>query len=151
MIWLGIDPGTTVSGWALYHNRVDGVVLDSGVADNKELLYGLNDMGADRLALEIMVASYSKSPVGKEVFETVRFTGRLQQAWASPDDVVLVPRGDVRVYLCGTAKSGDPHVRQALIDRLGAPGTKAAKGPTYGVKSHAWAALGVAVTAAGRP
>lgn len=147
-VWLGIDPGTTQSGWALYR---DGHVLDSGVMDNGELLGGLNLFGAQRLALEIMVASYSKSPVGKEVFDTVRFTGRLQQAWRDPEAVVLVPRGDVRVYLCGTAKSGDPHVRQALIDRLGAPGVKANKGPTYGVKSHAWAALGVAVTASDRP
>jgi hypothetical protein len=36
-------------------------------------------------------------------------------------------------------------VRQALIDRLGLQGTKKAPGPTYGIKSHEWAALAVAV------
>jgi hypothetical protein len=38
-------------------------------------------------------------------------------------------------------------VRQALIDRLGPQGTKKNPGPTYGMRSHLWAALAVAVYA----
>jgi hypothetical protein len=34
-----------------------------------------------------------------------------------------------------------------LIDKLGVVGTKKNPGPLFGMKSHAWAALGVAVTA----
>jgi len=35
-----------------------------------------------------------------------------------------------------------------LLDLLGPQGTKAKPGPTYGIKSHSWAALAVAVFAA---
>lgn len=38
-------------------------------------------------------------------------------------------------------------MRQALIDRFGAPSTKKAPGLLYGVSSHMWAALALAVCA----
>ena len=41
------------------------------------------------------------------------------------------------------------NIRQALLDLIGPQGTKKAPGPTYGVRSHEWAALAVAVTVAG--
>lgn len=146
---LAIDPGTERSGWCLF----DGRVIDSGVADNNKLLYGINDMGAEVLAIE-MVASYGM-PVGREVFETVRWIGRFQQAWHAPDEVRLVYRKDIKLQLCGTTKAKDANIRQALLDlfpRTGGGktpqiGIKAHPGPLYGVSSHAWAALAVAVVA----
>ena len=59
-----------------------------------------------------------------------------------------VYRQDVKLHLCKSNKAKDGNIRQALIDKLGPQGTKKYPGPTYGIKSHAWAALGVAVTAA---
>ncbi|MBQ1764316.1 MAG: hypothetical protein IIZ92_15615 [Aquincola sp.] len=103
----------------------------------------------DTLAIE-MIASYGM-PVGREVFETCVWIGRFVQAWHSPDKVRLVYRRDVKLHLCGSPRAKDPNIRQALIDKLGPAGTKKDPGPTYGVKSHAWAALGVAVTAAEVP
>jgi len=94
-----------------------------------------------------MVASYGM-PVGREVFETVRWIGRFQQAWHKPEEVRLIYRRDVKLHLCGSMRAKDPHVWQALIDKLGPVGTKASPGPLYGVKSHARSALAVAVTAA---
>jgi len=44
----------------------------------------------------------------------------------------------------------DRRVRQALLAKIGPAGNKAKPGPTYGVKSHAWSALAVAVTAEAR-
>lgn len=141
---LAIDPGTTQSGWVLFH---DGRVLESHVADNADVL-GMLPLCSDSTVLAIeMIESYGM-PVGREVFETVRWTGRFQQAWHDPEAVRFVPRRYVKMLLCGTPRAKDGNVRQALIDRLGPPGTKAKRGPTYGVKSHAWAALGVAVAAA---
>jgi len=58
----------------------------------------------------------------------------------------LVFRRDVKMHLCGSARAKDANIRQALLDRLGPVGTKKAPGPLYGVKSHIWAALAVAVT-----
>lgn len=144
---LCIDPGTEESGWVI----LDGCkILASGVYPNETMLnrvksenYG--EIGS--LAIE-MIASYGMA-VGREVFETCVWIGRFKQAWRSPDDVRLIYRRDVKLHLCGTTKAKDANVRQALIDLLGPQGTKKSQGATYGVKSHAWAALGVAVTAAG--
>ncbi len=153
---LAIDPGTTESGWVLY----DGTrVLDSGVKPNSSMLAHVQVVvpaNGMRLAIE-MIASYGMA-VGREVFETCVWIGRFKQAWHSPDAVELVYRKDVKLHLCGTTKAKDPNVRQALID-LFAPsgggktpqiGTKGQPGPLYGVSSHAWPALGVAITVADR-
>jgi hypothetical protein len=58
----------------------------------------------------------------------------------------LVYRHQVKMHICGHPRAKDSNIRQALIDKLGPVGTKAAPGPLYGVKSHAWAAVAVAVT-----
>lgn len=142
---LAIDPGPSESGFVLLEN---GRVRDSGTLANNELLSRLlvySFIGEHTLAIE-MIASYGMA-VGRDVFETCVWIGRFQQAWHSPDTVQLVYRKDVKMHLCGTPKAKDANIRQALIDLLGAPGTKKAPGATYGVTSHAWAALGVAVTA----
>lgn len=144
---LSIDPGTTESGWVL----LDGHhVVQSGVDGNEDLLRALQNgiwPRAETLAIE-MVASYGMA-VGREVFETCVWIGRFQQAWRDPAAVRLVYRRDVKLHLCGSAKAKDPNIRQALLDLLGPQGTKKSPGPTYGVKSHAWAALALAVTVAG--
>jgi hypothetical protein len=140
-----IDPGTTHSGWVL----LDGSkVADAGVHANHDVLRWVQaGQGADMLVIE-MIASMGMS-VGQTTFETVRWIGRFQQAWHDPEAVKLVYRHQVKTHLCGNQRAKDPNIRQALLDLLGPQGTKKEPGPTYGVKSHAWAALGVAVTAAG--
>ena len=138
-----IDPGTTTSGWVRYEG---GKVIESGVTDNAELLQKIQFEGRvlDLLAIE-MIASYGMA-VGAEVFETCVWIGRFLQAW--PGRHRKVYRMEVKMHVCKTSKAKDPNIRQALLDKVGLPGVKRAPGPTYGVKSHAWAALGVAVTAA---
>ena len=138
---LAIDPGTLESGWVVLDGRR---VVASGI--------DLNGVVRDRvrawcfpLAIE-MIASYGM-PVGREVFETCVWIGRFVEAYPYKTLAQLVYRKDVKLHLCGTSHAKDPHIRQALIDLIGPQGTKKAPGPTYGVKSHAWAALGVAATA----
>lgn len=154
MMILAIDPGTTESGYCIY----DGArVFESGVLPNVDMLVRVQQWPTQRLAIE-MIASYGMA-VGREVFETCVWIGRFQQAWRHPGAVELVYRRDVKLHLCGTSKAKDPNVRQALLDlfpRTGGGktpqiGTKAQPGPLYGVSSHAWSALGVAVTAASQP
>lgn len=150
---LAIDPGTRESGWCLFDGEK---VVDCGVADNHDLLTWVRHSDADMLAIE-MIASYGM-PVGKEVFETVRWIGRFQQAWKDPDAVAFVYRQDVKLELCKSPKAKDSNVRQALIDMFPPTGggttpqigTKKQPGPLHGVSSHVWAALAVAVTAARR-
>jgi len=138
---LPIDPGTLQSGWVFLHGRR---VLESGIDRNEDVLRLVVSWDGP-LAIE-MIASYGM-PVGAEVFETCLWIGRFVQAYRYSRLAQLVYRKDVKLHLCGTSQAKDPHIRQALIDLIGPQGTKKAPGPTYGVKSHAWSALAVAVTA----
>lgn len=138
-----IDPGPTQSGWVLYE---PGRVVDAGVADNHDLLVWLKATRADVLAIEMI--ENMGMPVGREVFETVRWIGRFQQAWREPAAVRFVTRREVKLHLCGNMRAKDANIRQALLDLIGPVGSKKAPGPCYGVKSHAWSALAVAVVAA---
>lgn len=143
---LAIDPGPQGSGYVLYAN---GCVRECDNIDTGELIEMLWSWSPPHpfLAIE-MVAHYGTGmPAGQSIFDTCVVIGRMQQAWHDPEGVVLIPRREVKLALCGSATAKDSNVRQALIDRLGPPGRKAAPGPTYGVSKHAWAALGVAVVA----
>lgn len=152
---LAIDPGTEQSGWVLYG---DGAVLTHGVEDNVALRQMIASdafylRGDDEIAIE-MVASYGMA-VGKEVFRTVWWAGRFADAWFGHHQKLPVEvfRKDVKLHLCASPRAKDANIRQALIDLYGgskeaAIGKKANPGPLYGVKSHVWSALAVAVTAA---
>lgn len=147
---LAIDPGTTKSGWCLLD---DGRPIAFGVLDNLAMLDEIRSTyEADVMAVE-MIASYGMA-VGREVFETCVWIGRFVQTWRDPDAVVLVYRKDVKIHLCGSTKAKDANIRQALLDSYPATGggatpqvgTKGQPGPLYGVSSHVWPALAVAVT-----
>ena len=145
MIILAIDPGPVKSAWV----RLDsGKVRESAHEDNAEvlkLLRGATPALGQILAVE-MIACYGM-PVGAEVFETCVWTGRFMEAWIQQTalPVTRVPRIKIKTHLCNSARAKDGNVRQALIDRLGAPGTKKDPGPTYGVSGDVWAALAVGV------
>jgi hypothetical protein len=152
---LALDPGTEQTGWVLTYG--DNQLQHSGVLPNAEMLaYVQREVHAQSqtvLAIE-MIASYGMA-VGREVFETCVWIGRFQQAWHEPEAVRFIYRRDVKLHLCGSAKAKDGNVRRALLDlfpRTGGGatpqiGTKAQPGPLYGVSTHAWPALGVAITA----
>lgn len=152
---LAIDPGPTHSGYVQFNGAI---VIDAGKLPNHEMLeevrmWPVFGPAAAYIAIE-MVASFGMA-VGKEVFETVRWIGRFQQASAKPDDVLLIYRHDVKMHLCKSARAKDSNIRQALIDRFGpgkdqAIGRKSSPGPLYGVSGDAWSALAVAVTARDR-
>jgi hypothetical protein len=147
--FLAIDPGTVKSGWCILN---DGRVDDSGVSCNEDVLKAVYAW-PHALAIE-MIASYGMS-VGREVFETCVWIGRYQQAYQYPATVKLVYRRDVKLHLCGTSKAKDTNIRQAILDlypRTGGGktpqiGTSKLPGPLYGVSSHAWSALAVAIVA----
>ena len=148
---LSIDPGTTKSGWVIFE---DGRVSNSGVNENDAVLNLVKLWDKDdELAIE-MIAGMGMA-VGQTTFDTCVWIGRFQQAYARPDDVRFVRRHDVKMHLCGNARAKDANIRQALLDMFPATGggkipqigVKSNPGPLYGVSSHAWSALAVAVTA----
>ena len=134
----GIDPGPRDSSYVVW----DGArVVRSGDLPNAELAAYL-DSACDPVACE-WIESFGMA-VGREVFETVFAIGMFSQRVRG---LRLVPRRDVKMHLCQSPRAKDGNIRQALIDRCGAVGTKKSPGPLYGISQHRWAALAVAVTA----
>ena len=111
---LAIDPGTTKSGWCYI---IDGEPLDYGWFDN-EKIYTLIKSFTCPVVIED-VAHYGM-PVGRDVFETIRWTGRFDYLAGSLGlAVTYITRPDVKLALCGSARANDGTIRQALIDRFG--------------------------------
>ena len=137
---LAIDPGPVQSAYVLWDGHV--VVEHGKLANDKMLEVLIERTYATVLVIE-MIASYGM-PVGAEVFETCVWIGRFEQAWGGV--TARLKRQDVKLHLCGSPRAKDANIRQALIDRLGPPGTKREPGATHGVKADVWAALAVAVT-----
>jgi hypothetical protein len=137
---LAIDSGTTQSAFVQYDER-KSLIVDHGILPNPEMRQILIGREYDLVALE-MIASYGM-PVGASTFETCVWIGRFIEV--ARTESRLVYRKDIKMYLCGSMRAKDGNVRQALIDLIGEQGTKKNKGPTYGISSHSWAALAVAV------
>ena len=166
---LGIDPGTKDSAVILYDSEF-GKVQDPAILPNGDICQWMVEErphpNIDCLAIE-QVACYGMA-IGKETMETLCWIGRFVQAWAAeycriPRKTRWGPGGDtwgeegvwdgVCMALCKNNRARDKNIRQALIDRFGpgkaaAIGTKKSPGPLYGLKSHLWPALAVAVVAA---
>lgn len=137
---LAIDPGTNESGWVIYEN---GKIIFSGISQNTEMKAICRESEYDLLAIEMI--QKLGMPVGQEVFDTCVWIGRFIENSKAPHKLVF--RKQIKMHLCGTTRAKDGNIRQAIIDKLGTQGNKANPGPTYGIKSHCWQALGVAITA----
>lgn len=137
---LAIDPGNERSAFVIWDGKT---IHDKGIVDNEQLLE--YSEAYDYLAIE-MVASYGM-PVGRTVFETCVWIGRFLEMLKRKEDYKLIYRKDIKMHLCHSMRAKDGNIRQAIIDRLGAPGTKKNQGVTYGVSKDIWSALGVAIYA----
>ena len=144
---LAIDPGCTESAWCWY-DTVSRRPLAKEKMPNDILVLSLETgVWIDNAHVVIeAVASYGMA-VGKEVFETVYWSGRFAQASKVP--VTRVYRRDVKMHLCNSMKAKDSNIRQAILDRYGgksAIGKKSAPGPLYGFAADTWAALALGIT-----
>ncbi len=136
---IGIDPGNTHSAAVVLHH---GQISPSHVyLPNEEFLVWLDVAASpsDTIVCE-MIASYGM-PVGREVFETCVFIGKLIERYPR---ILRVTRTQVKSTICHSAKAKDSNIRQALLDTYGPPGTKNSRGQTYGLSGDKWAALAVA-------
>ena len=134
---MAIDPGPKDGAYVVWDGQH---ILKSDTLPNPELLEYVVEWGA-KVAIEWIVG-YGLT-VGSETFDTCRWVGRFEQAARG---ATLLTRKEVKQHLCSNTQAKDVHIRQALIDRIGPPGTKKAPGPSYGIVGHEWAALAVAVT-----
>lgn len=150
---LGIDPGTVDSGYVVF-NPLDMQVIESGVVSNEELLQSNVFDDADIICIE-MIASYGM-PVGQTTFETILWIGRYVQVciFKNKKFELLYKKKDINPTLCYSNKAKDANIRQAILDLFPATGggsvpqkgTKSNPGPLFGVSSHAFSALAVALT-----
>jgi hypothetical protein len=139
---LGIDPGPELTAFVWFDGSRVGL---NGIVTNEEMLALLaqaQTVGANIYCEDI--ASYGMA-VGASVFGTCIWIGRYWQRVIGHARFHRVYRRDVKLHLCHSPRAKDGNVRVALIDRIGPQGTKKQPGPTYGLRSHTWAALAVAV------
>lgn len=141
---LAIDPGPEESAFVLWDGKR---ILDKGIFRNDDFLncdkHIFTHEGRESHLVIEKISSYGM-PVGKDIFETVFYTGRICQEWKGFWH--RLPRMDVKMHICHSMRAKDSNIRQALIDRFGPPGTKKNQGLTYGLKSHLWSAFALAVT-----
>jgi hypothetical protein len=143
VIILGVDPGTVKSAFVQW-DTAEKKIISKGIEDNPIILGHIYDEHYDVLVME-MIQSMGM-PVGKEVFETVRWIGRFEEAaHCIGVTAQMVYRKDIKLYFCGSSRAKDGNIRQALLDLVGPQGKKIAPGPTYGVKGDEWSALAVTV------
>lgn len=139
---LAIDPGTKQSAFVLF----DGTrVVDHGLLENQALRRRLKarEFGSEPYETVIEQVEHMGKHVGREVFETVFWSGRFAEC-SRPFG--RLTRREVKAHVCHSTAVKDPQVRQALIRRFGGESAIKAGGALFGFSSHRWAALAVAVT-----
>jgi len=137
MIILGVDPGTTESGYVTYNNETEEIYA-FGKISNERMLGIVEGGQADVMAIET-ICSYG-ARVGKETFETCFFIGKCMQAFKGTH--YRIKRVDEKKYICGTGAAKDCGIRQELLDRFEPdliPG-KRPKGKLKGFKSDIYSA-----------
>ncbi len=150
---LAIDPGPKTSGVVLYDSGGRRVVWTSGASD----LLGVRALirgGVCVLTPDVIVCERVQSYgiAGGSLLRTAEVYGRIAEiAFVGDFAFCGMYRREVLQALDVTGKgSRDARVRARCIEMHGgtraeACGRKAAPGPLYGVSSHAWQALGLAL------
>lgn len=152
MLILAVDPGSSESAIVAFTGREVRWAMKE---PNEKLLFGNSALlyrYAEPAVLVIESIESYGMPVGREVFDTVFWSGRLYQEWyrSTGKEAELLPRRAVKLHLCGSARAKDANIRAALLDKFGgkaaAIGTKKNQGPLFGIHGDMWSALALAVT-----
>ncbi len=148
MFVIAIDPGPEEAAYVLW----DGKQIESfGNLPNSEMLEYLQkrkDLIEYACAIEQIRGFGVMASDG--LFDTCHWTGRFLQAFGE-HRTHMIPRKKAAAHVCGTGGiSKDAFVREAIISKFGgkdvAIGNKKNPGKLYGISSHLWAALAVALT-----
>jgi len=147
--YIGIDPGTTDSGWACIG---EGGEITGGIMSNGYIVHMIYSMRLGDLkrrpGLAIERLRGTGRAVGFETIRTIEWSGRFIEAYnfAACEMPRLITRHEILKALGVTRGSGsaDSRVRAKMVEIYGEPGTAKNPGPTYGITGHAWQALAVA-------
>lgn len=139
-IIVALDPGTFETAWVTWDGKEIGY---RGKFPNTDVLTALlTREPAFDLHIEMIGHYGTGMPAGKEVFDTCVWIGRFIQAYRGPH--TLTERRAVKLHHCGNMRAKDGNLRQALIDKYGAPGSKKKPGPTHGLSGDLWQAFALA-------
>lgn len=157
---LAIDPGNKESGYVLVEYDENDItkVIGRGKLENErlyEVMYNTyKSYMTDEISIAVEMVQSMGMPVGKEVFDTCVWIGRILEYSDRyfMKNYKFIYRADEKLTICGNMRAKDSNVRQAIIDRFapGQPnkgkGTKKNPGFFYGFKADIWQAFAVAVT-----
>lgn len=146
---IGIDPGTSSSAYVAF----DGAdVVEHEITSNVNVALYLRKLRERGPFSEVPFDHYPEAPavvfesvesygmtVGREIFQTIFWTGRLFQIardTIGPTHVSRLPRRSVKKHLCRSNAVKDKHIRAALVKRF----------DSLKLSSHEWSALAIAVT-----
>lgn len=155
---LAIDPGPEKSA---YLSLEDGRASLFDILDNKLILRNVIEDATEWVRYDHIViediACYGM-PVGRSTFQTCELIGVIDWLLMEVSQKLhRLTRPEVKLHLCGSVRAKDGNVRQALVDRfpktgknsrgeLCSIGLKKTPGPLFGISTHVWSALAVAVT-----
>lgn len=140
-VW-AIDPGTARSALVIVALDGERIVHVDHAARYlpSDLLAHLRavDIPSDAACVVEQAECYGM-PAGRDLLETVHVAGRMAEAWwvRTGRDAHRVPRRDVKLACCGTARATDATIRRAMIDIYGGTGERCrrckGRGATRGV------------------
>jgi len=156
---LGVDPGTTESGVVVWDSETNDV-LERYITSNAGIRNRLRRQKRLRGIGVLVVESMTPYAAGYTTMDTVLHIGQLIEcARGIGWNLHQITRQAVVKHICGKKakddkRGADARVREALLRRFPASGggktpqvgIKDKPGPLYGMKTHMWAALAVAIT-----
>lgn len=118
--FIGIDPGTTESGYCTIDENYK--ILGADKISNDELIASLKFVLQTYPGIEVAIESIQSygMQMGKSTIETCYMIGRLQQVVLDNNgSVSLYPRPEYAKSICATNKINDSIIRNALENRFG--------------------------------
>jgi len=143
---IAIDPENIESAYVIMEGSK---IIDKGKLINADMIRIIRasrmTVGSDCELYIEMVASYGM-PVGKEVFDTCVFIGRLMEAWkgSQTKEAIQVFRKEIKMHHCRSMRAKDGNIIQALKDKYGDKGTKKNPGYFFGMSADVWQAFALA-------
>ncbi len=154
---LAIDPGPDQSAWMLFGPNRIGLYgpKEMGIEENNLVLEAVARFARSGAWFVVEDMRYQRHLAGRVVNETSIWIGRFVQCWIDNGggEWERVPRREVARHLTGDPVAKNSVIRAVLVSRWGksdrdVKGTKNEPGPLYGVKTHLWSALALALAAA---
>ena len=149
-IILGIDPGNEETGYCFYkfcEGKHEGSrILAKGKEINHKVLQYIQNNATRFRAIYVEDIAQYGTVVGKSVFDTVKFIGRIIQLCSMLNiPIRLAYRKTIVSHHTDNPKANDSIIRQFLIDTFGPQGTKKAPGPLFGFSGDMFSALAIAM------